>query len=309
MEPTHETHTPGSTKLENSHYVTERLVYAPSVQPTLVQLLQVHLPPPIQVIGTPRTSGRMLDEDFASFTLGNIRASAAQITTRRIIAEPNPAAASPLSSSAVSQEQLLEICIQYEAAKLLAKTAEAEARAALARKTAQQLDLETRPGSPPSRLSSSNSPSHYSPTASPPRMFSPPATRHPTPTPSQQATTDLAHHLGAVLLHLKAQHRADALQREEERRIEQRQHKEDHQTDRQAAEERAAPGLAGALGGADQRPAPRAPERNRRPAPRAPRALAPPRHSASRRRATGSQPSVTRIIHYPTCTSSARHFE
>ena len=29
-------------------------------------------------------------------------------------------------------------------------------------------------------------------------------------------------------------------------------------------------GLAGALGGADQRPAPRAPERNRRPAPRAP---------------------------------------
>ena len=42
-------------------------------------------------------------------------------------------------------------------------------------------------------------PRHYSPTASPPRMFSPPATRHPTPTPSQQATMDL----GAVLLHLE----------------------------------------------------------------------------------------------------------
>ena len=52
-----------------------------------------------------------MDEDFASFTFGDIRASAAaQITTRRIIAEPNPAATSPVSSPAVtvSQEQLLD---------------------------------------------------------------------------------------------------------------------------------------------------------------------------------------------------------
>ena len=76
-EPTHETHAPGSTELDNSHYVAETLVYASSVQPTLVQLLPVHLPPPIQVIGTPRTSGRLLDEDFASFTSGDIRSSAA----------------------------------------------------------------------------------------------------------------------------------------------------------------------------------------------------------------------------------------
>ena len=46
--------------------------------------------------------------------------------------------------------------------------------------------------------------------------------------------------LGAVLLHLEAQRRADALQREEERRIEQRQNNEDRLADRQAAEERAA---------------------------------------------------------------------
>ena len=65
-----------------THYVTERLVYDPFVQPTLVQLLPVHLPPRIQVIGTPCTSGRLLDEDFASFEFGNIRTSAAQITTR-----------------------------------------------------------------------------------------------------------------------------------------------------------------------------------------------------------------------------------
>ena len=130
MEPTHETHAPGSTELDNSHYVTERLVYAPSVQPTLVQLLPVHLPPPIQVIGTPRTSGRLLDEDFASFTFGDIRASAAQITTRRIIAEQNPAAASPLSSAAVSQEQPIQIRVQYEVAESLAKTAEGRGRSA-----------------------------------------------------------------------------------------------------------------------------------------------------------------------------------
>ena len=175
----------------------------------------------------------MLDEDFASFTFGDIRASAAQINTRQIIAEQNPAATSPLSSPAVSQEQLLQIRVQYEAAELLAKTAEAEARAALARKTAQLLDLETRDEA---RRSASSSPRHYSPTASSPRMFSPPATRHPTPTPSQQATMDL----GAVLLHLEAQRRADALQREEERRIEQRHREEDRRADRQAAEERAA---------------------------------------------------------------------
>ena len=82
MEPTHEIRAPGSTELDNSQYVTEKLVYAPSVQPTLVQLLPVHLLQPIQVIGTPCTSGRLLDEDFASFTFGNIRASAAQITSR-----------------------------------------------------------------------------------------------------------------------------------------------------------------------------------------------------------------------------------
>ena len=74
-EPTHETHAPGSTELDNSHYVTERLVYVPSVQPTIVQLLPVHSPPPIQVIGTPLTSGRLLDGDFPSFTFGNILSS------------------------------------------------------------------------------------------------------------------------------------------------------------------------------------------------------------------------------------------
>ena len=209
------------------------------MQPTLVQLL----PPGLSLLRSPfkllahwathKWTIAVLDEDFASFTFGDIRASAAQIITRRIIAEPNPAATSPLSSPAVSQEQLLQIRVQYEAAELLAKTAEAEARAALARKTAQRLDLETRDQA---RWSASSSPRHYSPTASPPRMFSPPATRHPTPTPSQQATMDL----GAVLLHLEAQRRADALQREEERRIEQRHREEDRRADRQAAEERAA---------------------------------------------------------------------
>ena len=142
-------------------------------------------PTGIQVIGTPpspRTSGRLLDEDCASFTFGDIRSTAAEITSRRIIAEPDPVATSPLSSQAVSQEQHLQIRIQYEAAESLAKTAEAEARAVLARKNAQQLDLETRDKA---RWYASSSPLHYSPTASPKRMFSPPATRHPTPTPLQ----------------------------------------------------------------------------------------------------------------------------
>ena len=158
----------GSTELDSSRYVTETLVYAPSVQPTLVQLLQVHLQQPIQVIGIPRTSGLLLDEDFASFTFGDIHASAAQITTRRIIAEP-----SLLSSPAVSQEQLLQIRVQYEEAELQAKTAEAdsEARAALARKSAQQLDLETRDQA---RRSASSSPRHYSPPATDQQPVIPP---------------------------------------------------------------------------------------------------------------------------------------
>ena len=178
MDPTHETDASGSIALDNSRYVTETLVFAPSVtvQPTLVQLLPVHVLP---IIGTPRTSGRLFGQDFASFTIGDICASAAQITTRQIIPEPNPATISPSSSPAVSQEQLLQIRIQYEEAELLAKTAEAEARAALARKTAQQLDLEKRDQA---RWSASSSPRHYTPTASPHRICSPQATRHPTPT-------------------------------------------------------------------------------------------------------------------------------
>jgi hypothetical protein len=124
-----------------------------------------------------------------------------------------------------SQDQLLQLSTQYDAAEMLAKTAEAEARAARARKTSQQLDLETRAQA----LRSNSSPPCASPTASSPRAWSPPA-------PSQQGT-DLA----AVLLHLEAQRRNDALRREEEHRREQGKRDETSRADRhwQAAEERA----------------------------------------------------------------------
>ena len=93
-----------TTALDNSHYATETLVRASTVQPTLVQLFPVHVLP---ITGKPSTSGRLLDEGFASFTFGDIRTSAAQITTCRIIVEPEPATISPLSSPAVLEKQLL----------------------------------------------------------------------------------------------------------------------------------------------------------------------------------------------------------
>ena len=167
-----------------------------------------------------------MDEDFGDVRYGDIRASDAQITTRRIMTAPSPelpASQSPTQEVA-SQDQLLQLRAQYDAAELLAKTAKAEARAARARKMTQQLDLETRAQA----LRSNSSSPRASPTASSPRAWSPPA-------PSQQGT-DLA----AVLLHLEAQRRNDALQREEERRREQRARDEDRRADRQAAEERAA---------------------------------------------------------------------
>ena len=107
----------------------------------------------------------------------------------------------------------------------MAKTAEAEARAAMARRTTHQLDLEARTQA---RRSNSSSPRAFSPTASVSRALSPQASSQPGP--------DLA----TVLLHLEAQRREDALQREEERRHEQRERDEERRADRQAAEERAA---------------------------------------------------------------------
>jgi hypothetical protein len=171
-----------------------------------------------------------MNEDFGDVRYGDIRASDsdAQITTRRVMTAHSPelpASPSPAQEVA-SQDQLLQMRAQYDAAdsELLAKTAEAEARATRARKTTQHLDLETRAQA---LRSNSNSP-RASPTASSPRAWSPPA-------PSQQGTD-----LVTVLLHLEAQHRNDALQREEERRREQRARDEDRGADRQAAKELAA---------------------------------------------------------------------
>jgi hypothetical protein len=166
-----------------------------------------------------------MNEDFGDVRYGDIRASAAQTTTRRIMTVHSPelAASQPPAQEVVSQGQLLQLQAQYDAVELLAKTAEAEARAARARKTTQLLDLKTRAQA----LRSNSSSPRASPTVSYPRVWSLPA-------PSQQGT-DLA----AVLLHLEAQRRNDALQREEERRREQRERDEDRRADRQAAEERA----------------------------------------------------------------------
>jgi hypothetical protein len=113
--------------------------------------------------------------------------------------------------------------IPYDAAELMAKTAEAEARAARARRMTQQLDLETRAQA---RRSTSSSPRVFSPTTSP-RAGSPQA-------PSQQGTD-----LGAVLLHLEAQRRNDSLQREEKCRREQRERDEDRRAYSQDTKERA----------------------------------------------------------------------
>jgi hypothetical protein len=133
---------------------------------------------------TPHTRGKLtrMNEDFGDVRYGDIRASDAQITTRRVMTAHSPelpASPSPAQEVA-SQDQLLQLRAQYDAAdsELLAKTAEAEARAARARKTTQNLDLETR-----AQALQSNSNSHRaSPTASSPRAWSPPA-------PSQQVQT------------------------------------------------------------------------------------------------------------------------
>ena len=207
MELSHETHVSDPAVLDNSHYVSETLV---STNAATVQSIFAFVNrsstsnSPVQLF-TPRTRGRLMDEDFGDVRYGDIRASDAQIiTTRRIktVHSPElPASQSP-SQEVASQDQLLQLRAQYDAAELLAKTAEAEARAARARKMTQQLDLETRAQA----LRSNSSSPRASPTASSPRAWSPPA-------PSQQGT-DLA----AVLLHLEAQRRNDALQRQEERR-------------------------------------------------------------------------------------------
>ena len=228
MEPTHETHVAEPAVPDNSHYDSEKLVStnAPTVQSIIAFVNRSSTSnSPVQSF-TPRTRGRLMDEDFGDTRYGDIRTSDAQITTRRRMTEHSPelpASQSP-AQEVTSQDQLLQLRAQYDAAELLAKTAEAEARAARARKTTQQLELETRAQA---LLSNSSSP-RASPTASSPRAWSPPA-------PSQHGT-DLA----AVLLHLEAQRRNDALQREEERRREQRERAEDRRADRQAAEERAA---------------------------------------------------------------------
>jgi hypothetical protein len=74
-------------------------------------------------------------------------------------------------NTVVSQDQLLQLQAQYDAVELLAKTAEAEARAARARKTTQLLDLKTRAQA----LRSNSSSPRASPTASYPRVWSLPA--------------------------------------------------------------------------------------------------------------------------------------
>ena len=228
MELSHETHVSEPAVLDNSHYVSETLVStnAPTVQPIFALVNRSSTSnSPVQSF-TPRTRGRLMDEDFGDVRYGDIRASDAQITTRRIMTEHSPelpASQSPTQEVA-SQDQLLQLRAHYDAAELLAKTAEAEARTARARKMTQQLDLERRAQA----LRSNSSSPRTSPTASSPRAWSPPA-------PAQQGT-DLA----TVLLHLEAQRRKDALQREEERRREQRERDEDRRADRQAAEERAA---------------------------------------------------------------------
>ena len=168
MEPTHEIHVSTSAVLDNSHYDSETLVStnAPTVQPTFARINSPQASnspvPPF----TPSTRGRLMNEDFVDFQYGDIRASAAQITTRRIIIEHNPEQPPlpPPSQETASQDQLLHLRSQYDAAELMAKTAEAEARAARARRTTQQLDLETRAQA---RRSNSSSPRVFSPTTSP----------------------------------------------------------------------------------------------------------------------------------------------
>ena len=60
-----------------------------------------------------------------------------------MIAEHNPELAVPSPFlAATSQDKLLQLRSQYEAAELMAQTAEADARAAIERRTTQQLDLE-----------------------------------------------------------------------------------------------------------------------------------------------------------------------
>ena len=83
MEAQHEIHVPASAVLDNSHYVSDTLVStnAPTVQPIFAlgnRLLTSNSP--IQPL-TPSTRGQLLNEDFVDFQYGDIRASAARITS------------------------------------------------------------------------------------------------------------------------------------------------------------------------------------------------------------------------------------
>ena len=146
MEVPHEIHVPASAVLDNSHYVSETLVStnAPTVQPIFALgnrlLTSNSLIQPL----TPSTRGRLLNEDFVDFQYGDIHASAAQITTRRIMTEQSPQLATSPSPSheLASQGQLLQLRSQSDAAELMAKTAEADARTAIC-KQARDSDNKT----------------------------------------------------------------------------------------------------------------------------------------------------------------------
>ena len=87
MELSHETHVSEPAVLDNSHYVSETLVStnAPTVQPIFALVNRSSTSnSPVQSF-TPRTRGRLMDEDFGDVRYGDIRASDAQITTRRIM--------------------------------------------------------------------------------------------------------------------------------------------------------------------------------------------------------------------------------
>ena len=111
MEPTHETHVSEPAVLDNSHYDSEKLVStnAPTVQPIIAFVNRSSTSnSPVQSF-TPRTRGRLMDEDFGDTRYGDIRTSDAQITTRRIMNAHSPelpasASQSPAQEVAASQD-------------------------------------------------------------------------------------------------------------------------------------------------------------------------------------------------------------
>ena len=79
MEPMHETHAPGSTELDNSHYVTEGLVYRQSsgaaFAPCGTERVRVRLAAPAEVLSGQALVGRAVLFRWPTDSEGWVRGS------------------------------------------------------------------------------------------------------------------------------------------------------------------------------------------------------------------------------------------